>query len=703
MPGWENELRLAATVLLNAAALAGAYRFARRRGGGGALQAACDALLIYFVTQYISVALPGVFGIFAALTMSLVALAIAAALWIGAGTQPATFSGRARPPLDRDQIGFLISVAFVIAYAGAHVFDQRYNPPTATDAIVYHIPTAVQWIQTGTLGLYPTWYWNPAATYSPASSSTFMAWLMAPPHNDVFVRFVQLPPLIFIFTLVARLCREFGCSRTLAGLIAAAAALSRPFFSESLIPKDDLFITALFGMAVLSLAPLNLRDRLGPWRVGLSFGMVLACKYTVLLVCPLFLFMLDAPWRAGWRKKHWLIALSTGVVLFAPWYVRNILLTHNPLYPVDVKFFGHTIFPGLFGTERDQQLRSAGGVWTMLGETYHSLPRILIAILVIGWIGALAGSGKSAFHDPLKRACLIGAPVTFLLFVITSPHHEVRYMYPLLLLTFAAVGYALARWVAWEPAQVGIGVALAATSLATGFKAVLAPHVAVIALEAAVVTAVAVPLVVSQARVYAAATISLLLAMVAFVFWSSFLATYYVKNAEAHQESGTSFIWRTVYPAEEPLWTFVRESVPDDANIAIANTFFVYPFQDAALHRRLGYAPVRKGLHDFLHFPRMGETVPGDLIVQRMTDVMNENPDKETWLENLKRMRAEYLVIADFVHDLNPPERRFVVEEPARFKKLFDSPAGAVYSINRAGEEPPVNPRPPTDLNSTSP
>ena len=127
-----------------------------------------------------------------------------------------------------DHLALIGCALFVIAYVTAHALQQWWNPPLITDALVYHLPTAVQWIQTGKLGSFPTWYWNPAATYSPATSSTFMAWLMAPAGNDVFVRFVQVPPLLFIFVLVARLCREFGCSRTLAGPVALAAAMSRP-------------------------------------------------------------------------------------------------------------------------------------------------------------------------------------------------------------------------------------------------------------------------------------------------------------------------------------------------------------------------------------------------------------------------------------------------------------------------------------------
>ena len=73
MHAWAAELRLLLAALLNAAVYAGAYRFARRRGDAGVLQAACDAFVLYFVVQYAAVALPGVLGVFNAATMSVVA------------------------------------------------------------------------------------------------------------------------------------------------------------------------------------------------------------------------------------------------------------------------------------------------------------------------------------------------------------------------------------------------------------------------------------------------------------------------------------------------------------------------------------------------------------------------------------------------------------------------------------------------------
>ena len=299
---YSDELRLALVVLLNAGVFAAAYRFARRRGTSGVSGAICDAFLILFLVQYAAVALPGTVGMFSAWSMSVVAFATAIVLWIAAGPS------RVRRPDDVDywsidRLGLLGCSVFALGFVGAYAWLERLVPPMATDSLVYHLPTVIHWMQTGRLGIYATWYWNPAASYSPATGMTFMAWLMAPAGNDVFVRFVQVPALVFVFFLTVWLCRVMGCGRTGAGLLGIAAMLSRSLFSEALFPKDDLFITAFVAAAILSLSHDALRDRLGPWRVGIAMGLVLASKYTVLLVCPVFLFMIDAPIRAGWRAR----------------------------------------------------------------------------------------------------------------------------------------------------------------------------------------------------------------------------------------------------------------------------------------------------------------------------------------------------------------------------------------------------------------
>ena len=77
----------------------------------------------------------------------------------------------------------------------------------------------------------------------------------------------------------------------------------------------------------------------------------------------------------------------------------------------------------------------------------------------------------------------------------------------------------------------------------------------------------------------------------------------------------------------------------------------------------------------------MGDDVPGDLIVQTMTRVMIEDPDRQTWLKNLHAMRARYLVV--FRHEMvdNPIELRYAAEDPGTFAVRYQDAQAVVFEI----------------------
>jgi hypothetical protein len=287
------------------------------------------------------------------------------------------------------------------------------------------------------------------------------------------------------------------------------------------------------------------------------------------------------------------------------------------------------------------------------------------------------------------------------IFLVTSPHHEVRYMFPIFILWFGATGLAITRSVRWAPVRIGLGALLAIASVATGFESRLVPQMTALLLPALTVTgAFIVGVLVVRSRpdrgrigeLFTMVTLSLACAF-AYVFWGAYLEQLYEKDPNRRGHAGIPFAWKTTYSREAPLWSFVRENVPDDARIAVANTYYVYPFLDDAYQRRVAHAPVLRGLHDFRHLPRLGDTVPGDLIVARMTRVMNAEPDKQTWLANLRAAGAQFLVIATIPEEPNPPETRFVAEDAWRFERLFDdTAAGAVYRITDLSERPGTSP-----------
>ena len=278
---------------------------------------------------------------------------------------------------------------FVIGYFASLVQLQYAAPLVGDDALTYHLPVAGHWLQTGYLSLYNTWFFNPANTYSPLAGSVFFTWLIAPIRADILAQFGQMPALILTFFAFLQLTRSLGVRLSIASLIAVAALLSRPFIAEAILVKDDHgFLAAFFLVAIAGCAPERLRDRLGPWRIGIAIGLFFATKYTAFLTAPLFLLVIDAPFRARWSFRQYLLSAACGLAVAAPWYLRNLILTANPLYPATLSLAGHPILHGLFIFDRSTEMRTLTGAWSAFTAGYTALAPTFVVLLILTWLGA---------------------------------------------------------------------------------------------------------------------------------------------------------------------------------------------------------------------------------------------------------------------------------------------------------------------------
>ncbi|MBC8108738.1 MAG: hypothetical protein H7Z14_19295, partial [Anaerolineae bacterium] len=561
-----------------------------------------------------------------------------------------------------------------------------------TDALTYHFPAAFQWLATGRLGLLETWFFNPANTYSPLAGSTFIAWLIAPMGNDILARGVETPALGMLFFVLLQLCRVLGASVRIAAIIALAGCCSRPLINQVFLAKDDLFVAAFFGAAVVAMTKQRLQDPLGAVRLGIALGLLFATKYTALLGLPILLLMIDAPRGAGWRARQYATVLVVALVLAGPWFLRNWIIAGNPVFPIAVKIGSITIFHGMFTPARSQALRTLAGIFkTFTG--YSGLPALPICVIAVLWIASIARAGTRIKNDPLERVIALGPLVMFALFLATSPYAEVRFVYPAFLMMFAGSAIAFARpplaasqigelespdlrrrerkLRADTPIALLAPLALACITIATSFI----PQSLILMIEPTLYALGVIALIVAAIEFRSISLSALIIAAVgvlAFVYWPSYAKQY---------REGEADYWTAAYGDLGPAWKFVRDDTPAGATIAYTNTSFVYPLMGAELDRQLVYAPTRAGVRTIRDLGHVDERVAGEQIVGRIAELTFHEPDRETWLDNLRARGAKYLLIAkQRVGSSPPPELKFV-EEPSSFRRVFDNPAAAVYEI----------------------
>ncbi len=663
MPPLPPELRLLHLLALNAVVAVAACRFAKKRTAPTRLAVAVDAFLIWYGIQYLAVALPGLLGILGPASMTLAAAAMAGLLWWAAGR------GDPRPVPKAISGSQLWVWPAALALAGALlivlVWRQWVLPPVANDPLTYHLPAAVEWLQTGRIGAYQTWFFNPANTYSPLCGSTVLAWLIAPLGNDVIARFAQVPAAILLLLAVGQLARHLG-GGSAAAVVGLAAVLGRPAVSQATLAKDDLFVAALFAVAAAGLSRDRLKDDLAPWRLGAAVGLMLAVKFTALLALPLLLLAIDAPWRAGWRWRRYGTAVGAAAALAGPWYLRNLIAFGNPVFPVSVLGL-----PGLFTTARAAELRTVGGAWATVTGGYAGTTMPLAIGLLTVWVAAVASAGRAAWADPLARLCLIGPAVGIGLFLALSPYPEARFLLPTLGLLAASAGLIYCRNHAAGWAAAG---GLAAVAAATGFvpsqTAINLPSAAVLAAVMMAIHAAwrwAPP----RGREVAALVASLLLAAAVYVEWTPSLNAY---------RQTTTVSWESNYGELGAAWAAAREATGAGSTVAYAGTHFTYPLAGFELDRRVIYCPSRPNVRTVAELGWLGRGLSGREIDRAATAAAVRGADREVWLENLRREKVDFLLVAK-PDGREVPELAWARQMPGRFERVFENGAAAGYRV----------------------
>ena len=127
---------------------------------------------------------------------------------------------------------------------------------------------------------------------------------------------------------------------------------------------------------------------------ALAAGLALGTKaVAVVFVPPLLALAIAGTWVQSGAARTKIV--RTLVIALVPlvsggyWYIRNGLLTGNPLYPLEVRLRGHTVWHGWYGPEamRSSQDYLAVTNWRALGDTVFY---VLDPRLVPLWIGSLA-------------------------------------------------------------------------------------------------------------------------------------------------------------------------------------------------------------------------------------------------------------------------------------------------------------------------
>ncbi len=247
----------------------------------------------------------------------IVALGIAAFLW-----RP-KFS---RPKPDATDAILLAAIGGVLLLTA---YTALIYPPNSADAMAYHLPRVVYWIQNRSVAFFPTPYLNqimlqPFAEYAMAHTVLLSG-------GDHLVNLVQWTGFAGSIVAVSLIAQAMGLNQRGQILAALACATLPNAILQASGAKNDC-VEALWLAAMLYFA---LRREL--LFLAFAFGLALGTKATAYLFAPPLLLaagsITETITKRDWRQlRTELAALAAGVLLLnAPQYVRNFRLSGSIL------------------------------------------------------------------------------------------------------------------------------------------------------------------------------------------------------------------------------------------------------------------------------------------------------------------------------------------------------------------------------------
>ena len=222
-----------------------------------------------------------------------------------------------------------------------------------SDAPIYHLYFAARWARSGSVELVPTPFGEEAATYFPVDGDLWLTWLVSTGMGP-FVKTGQWPFLVLGAIALYGLARRAAAPWP-AAVLPPALWVSVPIIlMQSSFANVDLVWAAFYFSAtyfLLQWLEVSDGDPRRPFLLfALACGIVIGTKtvggvFVVLLLLPVFAVLS----RRGSRLPH-LACLTIGMLVpSAYWYGRNVWLTGNPVYPLQLSLFGRVWADGWYG------------------------------------------------------------------------------------------------------------------------------------------------------------------------------------------------------------------------------------------------------------------------------------------------------------------------------------------------------------------
>src|SRR5262245_55681617 len=265
-------------------------------------------------------------------------------------------------PTERWRPETIVSLAMVLWTCTVLGMQSLFLPvKVVSDGPIYHLYFAARWWKAARLFLVAAPFGENAATYFPANGDLWFTWLMESWGGDRLARIGQFPFLILGALAAFGLARRLGASSNSSLIATCWFITSTPFLIFTFEPNVHPIFVGCYLVATCFFVEFALGDanQSALLMGGLASGLALGTKSVGIVFVPLLVLFAVGATAARTRSAArstalGLLVLISTLVTSGFWYIRNLVLTGNPIYPLRVELFGDTLLPGCYRPEAMQ-------------------------------------------------------------------------------------------------------------------------------------------------------------------------------------------------------------------------------------------------------------------------------------------------------------------------------------------------------------
>jgi hypothetical protein len=604
---------------------------------------------------------------------------------------------------------FAVAIALLLAIA-AWVW-AWVSPPPPWDAFVYHLCFPAAWIKNGNIFLVTVPFGDQAGTYFPSNAELIYMRILLSLGQDFATNVLQLIYLSVACIAVYKL--SLTCDSPKAeSAVAAAAALFMPIlFHQAVTSEVDLIFSSLFILSLYFIFrwtsnPKSRRDIVFAFiSLGLFAGTKsIALVFILLIAAPAFIYVLIS--KRNWGAFLWGPALAA--VFGGFWYVRNIVVTGNPVFPLSINAFGkeilhgaytrHTMLQSLFHTDNlNEWLHALASGWGLPLLTLCCLATLLTFL----WPGR-----------DVRAKYLAAAPwlIAVLCFFVIPYNREVRFAFSAFLIacvSVAWIGSRIPRKISYIFLTLLVfvfifNVIYSARSSDGAFYLQLGKHIAGL---------IAMSNPIYKAMASGALLLGIAALIGAFVFFTSFLKSKPIAHGRpllilcgVFAAAGVLALslkypqYQYAYYSSFPMgqsWRAMHEQYPKPTHVAYTGTDISFGLTGPRLKNSVYYIPITRWEVGAFHectvlLKRRNEyNVPNTDRI----DFCRREPDYSTWVDRLADAQTELLYVTvlhqndlpHLEHDADgfPVERQWADAHKDRFRLIYSNPQVRIYDVAR--------------------